>query len=548
MLLLALLSVALVFSLILPAWVAGALAIVPRSNDHSSCHLTIDSSSFASAIALNMTQGPVTPMVAAGYWHTVGLKSDGTVVAVGGNDYGQCNVGGWTDIFQVAADGYWNGEHTVGLKTDGTVVAVGANGYGQCNVGGWTDIFQIAAGGHHTVGLKSDSAVTAVGFKWYGQCNVGGWTDITQIAAGREFTIGLKSDGTVVAAGPEIELAKILLLIKAKLNSPAELRVYDSQGCMTGVIDGEVRDEILWATFNQEDESISVLYGFDAYFYEIEGISSGSYGLTMDVVNEGQTTTFSVLDIPITPEAIDRYYIDWYALSVGEPGITIEKDYDGDGEVDEIIITGIPTPINPSPINNAIEVPLDKTLSWACAYGEEDVTCDIYFGTETNPPLVSESQTETTYSPTLNPDTTYYWRVTAINEHSIFSAGALWEFTTEEAPSLCFIATAAYGTPMAEEVQILREFRDEYLLTNPVGQGLVEFYYKVSPPMAEFITEHPNLKPIVRAGLVPAVVMSTIAVNTTPVEKAAIIGLLVLVSVTLAIWAKRRRGRGPEYT
>jgi len=115
-------------------------------------------------------------------------------------------------------------------------------------------------------------------------------------------------------------------------------------------------------------------------------------------------------------------------------------------------------------------------------------------------------------------------------------------------PEVCFIATAAYGTPMAEEIEILREFRDEYLLTNPVGQALVSLYYKVSPPMAEFITEHPSLRPIVRAGLFPAVAMSTVTVNTTPVQKTAILGSLVLLSVTLAVWATRRRGRGPEYT
>ena len=46
-------------------------------------------------IASAMAQGAVTPMVAAGVGHTVGLKSDGTVVAVGFNDYGQCDVGGW---------------------------------------------------------------------------------------------------------------------------------------------------------------------------------------------------------------------------------------------------------------------------------------------------------------------------------------------------------------------------------------------------------------------------------------------------------------------
>ena len=112
----------------------------------------------------------------------------------------------------------------------------------------------------------------------------------------------------------------------------------------------------------------------------------------------------------------------------------------------------------------------------------------------------------------------------------------------------CFIATAAYGTPMAEEIQILREFRDEYLLINVVGQAMVDVYYRVSPPIAEFITEHPSLKPIVRAALLPAVAMSTIAVNASPVEKAAITGLLALVAVAVAIWATRRRGRGSEYT
>ena len=110
----------------------------------------------------------------------------------------------------------------------------------------------------------------------------------------------------------------------------------------------------------------------------------------------------------------------------------------------------------------------------------------------------------------------------------------------------CFIATAAYGTPMAEEIQILRGFRDEYLLTNPVGQAFVDFYYKTSPPMAEFITEHPGLKPIVRAGLLPAVAMSAVAISTTPAEKIAMAGFLVLVSVTLAVWATRRRRRDPE--
>jgi alpha-tubulin suppressor-like RCC1 family protein len=55
------------------------------------------------------------------------------VVAVGRNIYGQCDVDAWTDIVQIAA-GYG---HTVGLKSDGTVIAVGHNTYGQCDLSGW---------------------------------------------------------------------------------------------------------------------------------------------------------------------------------------------------------------------------------------------------------------------------------------------------------------------------------------------------------------------------------------------------------------------------
>jgi len=135
--------------------------------------------------------------VAAGYHHTVGLFHNGTVVAVGNNDYGQRNVGNWTGITQVSAGGY----HTVGLNSNGTVVAVGDNSSGRCDVGNWTNITQVSAGGLHTVGLNSNGTVVAVGFNIFGQCNVTGWTGIIQISAGCCHTVGLKSDGTVVAVG-----------------------------------------------------------------------------------------------------------------------------------------------------------------------------------------------------------------------------------------------------------------------------------------------------------------------------------------------------------
>ena len=135
--------------------------------------------------------------ITAGVSHTIGLKKDGTVVAAGNNGYGQCSVSGWTDIIAIAAG--W--DYTVGLKADGTVVAVGDNEYGQCNVAGWVDIIGIAAGSAHTVGLKSDGTAIAVGYNGDYECNLSNWSDIIAVAAGHQHTIGLKSDGSVVAVG-----------------------------------------------------------------------------------------------------------------------------------------------------------------------------------------------------------------------------------------------------------------------------------------------------------------------------------------------------------
>jgi len=135
--------------------------------------------------------------IAAGGYHTVGLRSDGTVVAAGTTYDGKCDVGDWSEIDQIAAGGW----HTVGLESDGTVVAVGVNGAGQCDVSGWTNIKEIAAGGLHTVGLEEDGTVAAEGDNYDGQCDVGNWTDINHVAAGVDHTVGLKYDGTVVAVG-----------------------------------------------------------------------------------------------------------------------------------------------------------------------------------------------------------------------------------------------------------------------------------------------------------------------------------------------------------
>ncbi|NQT95384.1 MAG: PKD domain-containing protein [Candidatus Omnitrophica bacterium] len=71
--------------------------------------------------------------------------------------------------------------------------------------------------------------------------------------------------------------------------------------------------------------------------------------------------------------------------------------------------------------------------------------------------------------------------------------------------SYCFIATAAYGTAMADDVVILREFRDKYLIRNSLGREFVWNYYRYSPPVAKFISRRPVLRKIARILLKPLV-------------------------------------------
>jgi hypothetical protein len=70
----------------------------------------------------------------------------------------------------------------------------------------------------------------------------------------------------------------------------------------------------------------------------------------------------------------------------------------------------------------------------------------------------------------------------------------------------CFIATAAYGTETASQLNILRDFRDQVLLKNALGSRFVDAYYKLSPPLADFIAKSDFLRAVVREVLVDPVV------------------------------------------
>lgn len=93
-------------------------------------------------------------------------------------------------------------DHTIGLRSDGTVIAAGDNSFGQCEVGEWSDIISISTSRHHTVGLKSDGTVVATEITDHsegkGQDRVQDWADVESVYTGPGMTIGIKKDKTLL--------------------------------------------------------------------------------------------------------------------------------------------------------------------------------------------------------------------------------------------------------------------------------------------------------------------------------------------------------------
>ena len=106
----------------------------------------------------------------------------------------------------------------------------------------------------------------------------------------------------------------------------------------------------------------------------------------------------------------------------------------------------------------------------------------------------------------------------------------------------CFIATAAYGSPLHPSVRILRDFRDKYLMSSRPGRMLVRSYYKYSPFFANFLTKHKVLKADVRISLFPLVAFSYSMVHFGPAITIAVLILIFIPPVCLA-WHFRRTFR-----
>jgi len=96
---------------------------------------------------------------------------------------------------------------------------------------------------------------------------------------------------------------------------------------------------------------------------------------------------------------------------------------------------GIPS--NPVPSNGSSNIEVNSNLTWSCNDPDGDaLTYDVYFGTSSNPPLVSSNQSSSTYDlGTMNYETTYYWKIIA-SDGELETASPIWDYTTESEGSV----------------------------------------------------------------------------------------------------------------
>ena len=103
---------------------------------------------------------------------------------------------------------------------------------------------------------------------------------------------------------------------------------------------------------------------------------------------------------------------------------------------------------------------------------------------------------------------------------------------TEEEGGGCLIATAAYGSEMAPQVQMLREIRDNQLMNTESGSAFMgafnELYYTFSPAIADMERENPMFKEVVKLGLTP--MLSTLAIMENAESESEVLGLGLSVS------------------
>ena len=151
--------------------------------------------------------------LAVGFYHTVGLRADGTVLAAGRSDEGQCDVSAWTGVTAVACGAY----HTIGLRVDGTVIAAGRNTEGQCDVSAWTGVIAVACSDYNTLALLQDGTVISTGYQPFTELS--GWKDVVYLSGGSYGAVAISADGRVFCSHPSLRSEELAGAVQAAVST-----------------------------------------------------------------------------------------------------------------------------------------------------------------------------------------------------------------------------------------------------------------------------------------------------------------------------------------
>lgn len=197
-----------------------------------------------------------------------------------------------------------------------------------------------------------------------------------------------------------------------------------------------------------------------------------------------------------------------FALAVAPaPGFAAEQEQEESSFFSGIVIEALPA----APTDLAVASVSDSqiTITWRDNSADETKfkiwravsSGSYYVWTEVGANVTSFTDSG------LESGTTYSYLVQACNGDGCADSNEVSATTSGDSDDhvyiSCFIATAVYGDACHPDVQALRRFRDEYLMTNPAGRAFVGLYYRYSPPLAGFIASHEMLRAPLRAAFVP---------------------------------------------
>lgn len=151
----------------------------------------------AQAILTELEVESLYASVSAGENHTCALRTDGSAVCWGRDDYGQASPPAGARFLQVSAGGL----HTCGILTDRSLACWGFNVYGQRNHPGGNDFTQVAAGFLHTCAIRTDGSLACWGADHHGQASPPPSTDYVQVGAGVYHNCAVKIDGSLACWG-----------------------------------------------------------------------------------------------------------------------------------------------------------------------------------------------------------------------------------------------------------------------------------------------------------------------------------------------------------